>query len=184
MQDQTFRRCLTTPYQLFRGPSAASPATVWTRLEQFRIEFECNEPFTLEWMGKINVKHRGPVVSYLGPVGVGLRATLRHSSTPIAPPPPFSFADSAYYNVCLPHLSWSGKAACNIASADDHYADLTTIGSEFRDAPGHYRLEFWGCSHSTGAPNTDGLACVNVNGDGSDAASPYSYLVAKVALAG
>lgn len=169
------KRCLTIPYQLYRGPSPVGFA-VWTRLEQFRVDIEVCEPSTMEWLGKVNLKNRGV---YNGPIGVGIRATLRHSATPFADPPASS-VDAAYYTACVPFVTWSGKASNNISSKDDHYSDLTTVGDEDLALPGFYRLEFWGCSHSTGAPTQDGLAVVNVNGDGSDLTSPYSYLIARV----
>jgi hypothetical protein len=177
---QRFERILTIPYQLFRGFNADPVlSTPWTRLEQFRVDFAIDGPATLQWMGKVNLRHRGADVGYTGPIGVAVRATLRCSPAPL-PAPPASTVNRVYHDACVPFVTRFGKAAKNIASIDDHYADLTTIGEERLMQVGCYRLEFWGCSHSTGAPQTDGLACVNVNGDGSDAASPYSYVIAKV----
>lgn len=169
------KRCLTIPYQLYRGPGADYFA-VWTRLEQFRIDLEITEPSELTWVGKVNLKNRLDIDI---PIGVSIRATLRHSTTPFTAPP-LSNVDTAYYNACAPFVVWSGKASNNISSKADHYSDLTTVGGESLDSPGFYRLEFWGCSHSTAAKYTDGLACVNINTDGSDSWTPYSYLIAHV----
>lgn len=169
---QRFRRGISNPYQLYWGFSPS----LWTRLEQFRVDFEVSAPSRLKWSGKVNVKHRGLCV---GPVGVGVRSTLRYSQTPFAPPP-LSSVDRPYYESSLSHITWSGKAGLNISSIEDHYGDLTTLGDEALAAPGFYRLEFWGCSHSSAAPNADGLACINTNGDASDLSNPYSYLFVDV----
>jgi hypothetical protein len=170
-----FERQLTTETALYRS----EPSSIWTCLQQFRVDFQIEDPSVLEWQGKVNLRHRGSEVSFTGAVGVAIRATLRYSPNPIATPPASS-VDVPYYNSSMDFVTRHGKAACNIASIDDHYADLITFGRAELSLSGYYRLEFWGTSHSTGAPNTDGIVCVNINNDWTDAVNPYSYLIAKV----
>jgi hypothetical protein len=170
---QRFQRGISNPFQLFRGP----PNSVWTCLQQMRVEFTVDADARLKWHGKVNLKHRGIVN---GPVGFGIRTTLRSAANLAAlPTPPGSSVDAVYYASSEACITWAGKAAENIASVADHYRDAIFFGEQDIPAGGH-RFEVWGNSHSSLAPSTDGLLEVNTNGGPSDLTNPYSYLFVTV----
>lgn len=177
MSTQRFKRGLSAASHLFKG------LPVWTCLQQFRVDFTVEDPSTLEWLGNVNLRHRGPELSpvFLGPIGFGIRATLRYDQHSHAnmPSVPSSSVDQAYYNSSLAFILHDGKAAGNIASYDHHYANAITHGVKDLQNAGCYRLEFWGNSHTV-SPNIDGLIAINTNGNSSDISNPYSVLNVKV----
>lgn len=151
--------CSTAPPAQFfmtRHNQATDLFRSWGELSGFRRDFQLDAPAVALLSLNIDLIHRNICV---GPVGYGIRIRHRTAATQSA-------LSSAAYS-WVPHA----YAAGNIADIDDHYGRATIPNLPFALPPGWHQFSVWGNSHSSAAPNTDGLIELNNHNTSDD----YNY---------
>lgn len=127
----------------------------YTRLAQLTTDFCVDRQSVVQTSGYVGLRHRNLVV---GPVGWVIRVGYYTASTLEAlGPRKVSASPGQWHGITwIPGAISSG----NIASIEAHYGEAS-LSSSMIATPGCYRFEVWGDSHSSAAPNTDGLIDVN-----------------------
>lgn len=146
-------------------------ARQWTRIYGLTIDLEVTIDSHLFLYGHINLEHRNLVD---GPVGFGLCMSLKRADTHdgLGPYPTDSVGSPIGYQIL------GSKTGGNIRDIEDHYGYPSLDGYASLE-PGWYRVEVWGASHSSLAPDTDGLIHVLI-GDGDYESGRYNQLVARI----
>lgn len=147
----------------------------YSRISDLSIDFCVSEPSIVETSGYIGLTHRNLVK---GPVGYAVRIGYYAAPSLAALGPRTWGATPGQYR----GLAWvpGAKSAGNIASIEAHYAEAN-LSSLVALPAGCYRFEVWGNSHSSAAPNADGL--IEVNGYLYTTNDTYGYMVLKTSKA-
>ncbi len=147
-------------YQSFQGWNTNCFREM-TAMSQTKIDFQIFEPSHITLIGHFNMHHRGLVN---GAVGYVLQLTYKYATT-----------QEGLGNTTKKSIK--GRSGGNIHNETHHYAEGNIDGYLKADDIGWYRIQAWCNSHSSLAPNTDGL--IEVLGDGGSAA-PYNQLTVQV----
>lgn len=147
----------------------------YSRISDLSVDFCVSERSIVETSGFIGLTHRNLVK---GPVGYAVRIGYYAAPSLAALGPRTWGATPGQYR----GIQWipGAKSAGNIASIEHHYAEAS-LSSLVALPAGCYRFEVWGNSHSSTAPNTDGL--IEVNGYPYPTNDTYGYMVLKTSKA-
>jgi hypothetical protein len=127
---------------------------VWTCIVGLTMDFEIDEPQHVILSGHLDVHHRGIVQGVIGYAG----ALSIVAVNPGGDFPPFPTSATPMGE----RFSGSTNGG-NILNETDHYGKIAWNGARLLQ-PGKYRVLAHANSHSSLAPNTDGLAEVLVEG--------------------
>lgn len=144
----------------------------WSRISGLTQDVCVIAPAHVFMQGLLNLRHRNLVT---GPVGWALKAGVRYETTLQAlGPKPTSANPGAW--ATTPGFQWINGALSsgNIRDIEHHYSEANLSGYFWASVPGCYRIEWWGTSHSSLGPNTDGLITTNTG------ASLYNHFVTRV----
>lgn len=125
----------------------------WTCIVGLTMDFEIDEPQHIVLSGHMDVHHRGLVSGVIGYAGA--LSIVECEELPPAPT----------WNTPMGERFPGSTNGGNILSETDHYGKIVWSGTKLLQ-PGRYRVMAHGNSHSSLAPNTDGLAEVLVEGSG------------------
>lgn len=126
----------------------------WTCLTGLTMDFEIDEPQWIVLQGHMDVHHRGLVSGVIGYAGA--LSCIRTDSI-------FELPASVSWSTPLANRLPGSTNGGNILSDTQHYGKIIWSGCKLLE-PGSYRFMAHANSHSSLAPNTDGLAEVLVEG--------------------
>lgn len=149
----------------------------WSCFHELRFDLTLEAPSYVRIYGPVNLTHRGNAT---GAVGWGVKATVRSAPSFSAMPAiPVSSVDLPYWqSVETTGVIPGSKVAGNILGIEDHYAN-PTLSYSLELPAGCHRIEHWGNSHRSGAPEDNAYVELNQNAV-PDAADPYTMLFLEV----
>jgi len=140
-------------HRFFKVRETSDVDLFWSyyRFHGLTVTFQTTGPVDVTTLGHVNLKHR----CFPGVTAVGYAVAIyyKYATTP--------------EGLNAAGWTWLATSSGNITSCAHHYADAGLDGYARLTAPGWYRVEVWGKSHSSDAPGVDGLLEVNNEGGGT-----------------